>query len=366
MADAKQVGKGLEEGYALPSRWYSDADVLELERRRIFSRSWLYFGPEAQVATPGSYVARTTGGLPIVVTRDAEGVLHGFLNVCRHRLHPVAEGCGKAKLLQCPYHAWSYALDGRLTGAPRSGESLAEDGVEFSKADFGLIRVAVEAWGPMLFVNAERGAPPLQDVMGDVATLMAERGVNFDTSAAWYGERVVACNWKTAIDNVIECYHCPTVHPEFSAHFDTRAQALEVSVLGQACSMAAPQRKTAGENGGEEGGGDYHAYFAPPNFYLSARGTHWFFASSYDPISTTQSLWRTEFYVPEGTTEATVQEILAGSDTVFNEDIAVAEKVQLAHDLKEIPSGYLMPHSEGPLRNFASFVYEAVTNGDAG
>jgi choline monooxygenase len=185
--------------------------------------------------------------------------------------------------------------------------------------------------------------------------------VNFDTSAAWYGERVAACNWKTAIDNVIECYHCPTVHPEFSAAFDTRAQALEVTVIGQGCSsMAAPQR---GKADGDQAGGDYHAYFAPPNFYLSARGTAWFFASSYDPIDATHSLWRTEFYVPEGTSEASIQEILAASETVFNEDIAVSEKVQLAHDLKTVPSGYLLPHSEEPLRTFASFVYEAVANG---
>src|SRR5689334_9379620 len=102
----------LEEGWTLPAAWYSDAGVAVLERERIFARTWQYGGPAEQVAEPGSFMATQAGHIPIVVTRDRQGVLRGFVNVCRHRAYTIAKGCGTRETLQCAYHAWTYELDG--------------------------------------------------------------------------------------------------------------------------------------------------------------------------------------------------------------------------------------------------------------
>ena len=115
----------------LPFAWYSDTDVLRRERERIFARSWQYAGRVDEVASPGSYLAVDAAGIPILVTRDRAGTLRAFANVCRHRGSILAEGAASRETIQCPYHAWTYELDGNLRTAPRADEVEA-DGVALS------------------------------------------------------------------------------------------------------------------------------------------------------------------------------------------------------------------------------------------
>src|SRR5688572_29314759 len=107
----------LDRGHALPASWYADAEVLALEQQRIFRRSWQYAGRADQVAEPGCFITTEVGGLPLVVVRDRDGALHAHVNVCRHRGHHLVAGEGRCSTLQCPYHAWTYDLDGRLRKA---------------------------------------------------------------------------------------------------------------------------------------------------------------------------------------------------------------------------------------------------------
>ena len=104
----------------LPYAWYSDDELLRRERSLIFARSWQYAGRAEQVAKPGSFLATDAGGVPILVTRDATGMLRALLNVCRHRGAVLTEGCGERSTIQCHYHAWTYDLDGSLRSAPRA------------------------------------------------------------------------------------------------------------------------------------------------------------------------------------------------------------------------------------------------------
>src|SRR3954453_1352982 len=108
----------LDRGISLPSSWFTDPAITALEQERIFRRSWQYVGRAEQVAQVGDYLTGTVGGIPIVVVRAEHG-LNALINVCRHRRHEVMSGTGNRKLLQCPYHAWTYELDGRLRTAPR-------------------------------------------------------------------------------------------------------------------------------------------------------------------------------------------------------------------------------------------------------
>ena len=158
------------DGRTLPFDWYSDPAVLRLERERIFRRSWQYAGRADQVAGAGAFFTCEAGDIPIVVVRDREGVLRAFVNVCRHRGSLVCEGEGRRETLQCPYHAWTYDLDGSLRAAPRSDR---EPG--FEKEELGLVPVRVEAWGPFVFVNPDVEAAPLAELLGELPELARGR-----------------------------------------------------------------------------------------------------------------------------------------------------------------------------------------------
>ena len=153
----------LERGLTLPASWYSSAEILALEHERIFGRSWQYAGVLEQVSEPGAFFTCRAGETPIVVVRNREGELRAFVNVCRHRGHEVAVGCGRRETLQCPYHAWTYDLDGFLRAAPRSER---ESG--FDHADWSLQRVLVDTWGPLVFVNPDPDAAPLAGTLGEL------------------------------------------------------------------------------------------------------------------------------------------------------------------------------------------------------
>ncbi len=139
----------------LPWSWYSDPAVFELERERIFRRSWQYVGHDGDLPERGSFMATRVADVPVVLVRDREDTVRAFLNVCRHRGSLVCEGSGRRETLQCPYHAWTYGLDGALLSAPRSGK---EGGI--ATGELGLVPLRLESWGPLLFVNPGSRMPP--------------------------------------------------------------------------------------------------------------------------------------------------------------------------------------------------------------
>jgi choline monooxygenase len=201
-----ELGRALEDGWTPPAAWYSEPAVLQAERDRIFTSTWQYAGPLHQVAGPGAFFASVAGHVPVVVTRARDGELRAFVNVCRHRGHVVAQGAGCRETLQCPYHAWTYGLDGALRRAPRS-----EREPSFDASVLSLLPVAVEAWGPFVFVNPDAGAAPLAETLGELPRVLADGGVDLDrlrfhSHAEWTQE----VNWKVAVENHLECqsqYH---------------------------------------------------------------------------------------------------------------------------------------------------------------
>src|ERR1700733_9284209 len=146
--DPEAVEDALSRSLTFPARWYSDPDIYAFELENIFARSWQYAGQLANLADPGDHIVCQVGQGPIVVTRDLEGELHAFVNVCRHRAYPVAVTDGNRKILQCGYHAWTYNLDGCLHKAPRS-----EREEFFDKSEFSLLPASVETWNELVFVN---------------------------------------------------------------------------------------------------------------------------------------------------------------------------------------------------------------------
>ena len=232
--DAEAVEEALARSLTFPARWYSDPDIYAFELENIFTRSWQYAGPLAKLTNPGDHIICQVAHIPVVVTRDLEGELHAFLNICRHRAYPVAVEDGNRRTLQCRYHAWTYNLDGCLRKAPRSEREECFDNSEFS-----LVPVAVDTWNEFVFVNPDPDALPFRDVYPEFEPLAAERGVDF--AGYRYHSRFtydVPANWKVWVENASECYHCPTIHTHsFSDAFVDNPNVYEyvdgARVLGQ-------------------------------------------------------------------------------------------------------------------------------------
>jgi choline monooxygenase len=227
----------------LPWSWYVDPTVLQLEQQRIFRRHWQYVGRTDEVAEPESFHATRVGTIPIVLTRDDDNVLRAFVNVCRHRGSIVCVGSGSRKTLQCPYHAWTYGLDGQLLKAPRSER---EGGIDLDQ--LGLVPLQVGTWGPLVFVNPELDAPALEDFLEDLPERVAAAGV--DVHALRFlsrGETEYEANWKICAENFLECYHCAVAHPGFSAAIDVSPDAYGLEWSGPRLSQhAAPRPEPRG------------------------------------------------------------------------------------------------------------------------
>ncbi|MGB7585721.1 MAG: aromatic ring-hydroxylating dioxygenase subunit alpha, partial [Terriglobales bacterium] len=215
------VDPEIARAWSVPARFYTDADVFLAEREKIFARSWQPVGHVHQLVHPGDFFTMELQGEPLLLVRDAEGKLRGFYNVCRHRAGPPAEGCGSKKLFRCGYHGWTYGLDGTLIGAPEF------EGVEdFSPQQFALRPVLVEEWFNLIFVNLDPAAEPLAKSLGE---LPGQAG-RFQFTQMKLSERRtydMKCNWKTYVDNYLEGYHLPSVHPGLNRELDYNAYVVE-------------------------------------------------------------------------------------------------------------------------------------------
>ena len=226
-------------GATLPYAWYVDDSVLVAERAGIFARTWHYVGRADQLAEPGAVLRADLAGLPAVLVRGQDGALRGFRNSCRHRgAVVVREQCGIRRTLQCHYHAWTYDLDGSLRAAPR-----ADREVGFDKAALGLVPLAVDTWGPFLFANPAGDPEPLADWLGDLPSLVRAAGIVVDELRFHHRSSYsLNCNWKIAVENFLECYHCAVAHPSFAAVMETGPDSYALQVRDSFAWQRGPVR----------------------------------------------------------------------------------------------------------------------------
>ncbi len=261
------VLEALDRGESLPAWWYTDPAVMDRELERIFRRSWQYVGPAAKLTHVGDYLTGQAGGIPVVVVRNPGG-LAGFVNVCRHRRHEVMSGSGRAQVLRCPYHAWTYDLEGGLKGAPGAG---GEPG--FDPGDFPLLPVKVGLLGPFVFVAANPEIAPVETFYGSLPGTIAGCGLDLGGLVLHSREEWRSgANWKTLLENYLECYHCPVAHPGFSAVVDVDRERYGLSFRDACLSQTAQARPPRPDAGVYDGSGpiteaQYH--LAWPNFTLN-------------------------------------------------------------------------------------------------
>ncbi len=331
-----------------PWSWYRDPAVLAQEYERVFRGAWHYVG---RLGAPGDVVPGWAGQVPAVLVKDEGGTERAFVNVCRHRGSIVVEEPGNRTTLQCPYHAWTYGLDGSLRSAPR-GEELGE------RSDLSLVEIRLAAWGPFRFVNLDGGAPPLEEVLGEVPAMLASGGIDVDELA--FHHRVdweVGGNWKIAVENFLECYHCAVAHPGFSSVVETSPDRYRLESgqwhLSQFGQLKEPQDAPLPE-------GQFHLIW--PNTGINVfPGRPNLSIGPILPLSPDRTRRMLDYFFAPGETEEWIAEFLEFDDQVGREDARLVESVQRGAGSGVIPEGRLLPESEQLVGRFQARLREALT-----
>jgi choline monooxygenase len=342
----------------LPWSWYTDPAVLRLEQERIFRRFWQYAGRVDEVAAPGSFTTTRAGDVPVVLVRDEAGALRAFLNVCRHRGSLVCSGSGARRSLQCPYHAWTYGLDGKLLNAPRMKR---EGGSETN--GLGLVQLRLETWGPFVFVNPDPDAAPLSDFLGDIPERIAEAGIDVDgLRLLERSESETEANWKICAENYLECYHCPTAHPGFSAVVDVSPDNYLLEIHRWRMAQVGPLRpepRGVYDPSGEVERGQFHFVF--PNTVVNVMpGRPNLSIGPIVPLAPERSYRSLDYLVDAGAGDDWTREMLAFDTQVGAEDRALVERVQAGVRSGLLEGGNLLPESERLVAHFQSLVLEAL------
>jgi choline monooxygenase len=336
----------------LPYGWYTDPEILRREEERIIRPAWQYVGHTGRLAQPG-YFAAAVGRTPVVVTRDREGELRAFVNVCRHRGHELAAGEGSRETLQCPYHAWTYGLDGRLRAAPRS-----EEEPDFPQGELGLVPVAVDTWGPFIFANAEADAEPLSRALGSLPAQVTELGLDVDSlvhHSRWESE--IAANWKIVSENFLECYHCQVAHPAFSELVDTSPEAYVLSSDGRLSTQHGPLRTVTPED--ELPRAQFH--FLWPNLGINIfPGRPNISIGPIVPLAPDRTYRFLDYFFGSDVEPAWIDDLLAFDDQVGREDRALVEGVQRGVGSGALDRGVLMSQSEQLIAHFQALTAAAL------
>ena len=324
--DAFKVDQNAAKAWTLSSTLYTDPGVFAAEKENIFARTWQVIGHAHQVANPEDYFTTELIGEPLLVVRGGDGVLRGFYNVCRHRAGPPAEGCGSRKLFRCGYHGWTYGLNGSLISATEM------EGVHgFRPEEFALAPVRVEEWFNLIFVNLDEDARPLRESLSE----LLPRAEKFPFSTMKLFERRtydMKCNWKTYVDNYLEGYHLPSVHPGLNRELDYNAYVVEPysrhvrqfsPIRGAQPGDTTPRRY---EEAREDLTTDYFWIF--PNWMLNCYPDN-VSLNIVVPLEPERSLAIFEWYLPErdhGTPAAKAS--VGFSDQIQIEDVGICEAVQ--------------------------------------
>jgi phenylpropionate dioxygenase-like ring-hydroxylating dioxygenase large terminal subunit len=324
--DSLDIDADISHAWTIPARYYCDPVIAEREKENIFARTWQVIGHRDQIPNPGDYFTTELVGEPLLIVRGAGGELRGFYNVCRHRAGPPAEGCGSRRLFRCGYHGWTYDLNGKLISAPEF-----EDVQAFDPAEFSLTSVLTEVWSGLIFVNLDPAAEPLIKSLGQ----LPHQAECFGFERMKLFERRtydMKCNWKTYVDNYLEGYHLPSVHPGLNRELDYNAYVVEpyerhirqFSPIRGAQPGDATARRY--QEAREDLTTDYFWIF--PNWMLNCYPDNVSLNIVW-PVDVERTLAIFEWYLPEkdlGSQAARAS--VAFSDQIQIEDVGICERVQ--------------------------------------
>jgi choline monooxygenase len=353
MPELEAVDPRLEYAATLPSRYYIDAAVLEAENRNVFGKTWQLAGRADQVREAGSYFTTAIAGEPLLIVRGQDGVLRAMSNVCRHRAGPVASGAGKRPVLQCGYHGWTYSLDGSLFRTPEF-----ENVACFDRADFALPQFRIETWNELLFVNLDPNASTLSEFLGDLVSMLTKRdytGFRLAAHKDWY----LDCNWKVYVDNYLEGYHIPIVHPGLFREIDYPSYRTETR-KNFSIQFAPLKRTERVRASSPDDAVDY--FWVYPNLMLNVYPDN-FSTNLIVPVGHQRTLTVFEWFFrdpDDAETKKRIDDTIIFSDEIQIEDINICEAVQRGLQSTTYDRGRYSPQRENGVHHFHRLYCESM------
>jgi choline monooxygenase len=326
---------------ALAAQYYLGEASLDRDFRQVLARHWQLVGHASQLSDPGDHVVTTVGRTPVLVVRHPDEGLVALANVCRHRAGPIATCNGRrARSLHCRYHGWTYDLGGQLRHAPEMGG--AED---FDPTAIRLPRFHAAQWQGLVFVSLGGDAPPLEEVYGGIASRIAP----IDLSTMTFARRDsydIACNWKVYVDNYLEGYHVPYIHPGLAKVVDYAAYRTELAPWHSL--QTSPLRN----NEGIYGDGDAYYYFVYPNVMLNIMPGR---LQVNRVLANGPDRCLVEFdyyYAPDDAARARAERDREFSEEIQQEDVDICEAVQRGLASGTYDAGRLCPKREAGVWHF--------------
>ncbi len=315
-----------QESYTLPSHFYTNEDILNKEKEEIFYKNWIFAGHVEKVDAPGKYFTFQIFDQNIMIVRGKDHIVRGFYNVCPHRGHELVEGEGKKSVISCPYHAWTFHLDGQFN------QGRAVDQIKnFEQKDACLTPVNIEVFLNFIFVNLDPNARPIREMMPEleetirtkipeVENLTLAKRIRYDIKG----------NWKNVIDNYLECHHCQVAHPEFIKQIDMNSYEIspkeyyiaQTSRGKGSCSIPGELNMSSEET--------YLSLWLWPTLALDIMpGEPGIIIMYIEPVGPEESIEYLEFYfMSKEPTEEGWESIKYQDEVLTPEDISLVESVQ--------------------------------------
>ncbi|WP_042350633.1 aromatic ring-hydroxylating oxygenase subunit alpha [Bacillus massiliigorillae] len=322
-----RYSENIEESYTLPSHFYTDSDIYNLEIENVFNKGWLYVCHKEKVAEPGQYMTFEIFNQNIFITKDKQHKINAFYNVCPHRGHELVQGEGKKSVITCPYHAWSFQLD----GAFNNGRAVKQM-KNFDEKEVCLKSIKVELFCNLIFINFDENAPSMQKLYPDLEKEIYERLPQVDSLT--FSKRLsynVKANWKNINDNYLECHHCAVAHPQFVQMidmnnyqiqtFDNYIKQTGIGKKGYNNEVLAVEEKDVLQ---------YNSYWLWPNVMIDIMpGEPGMIIMNIIPINEEECIEIFDFYFLNSEPTAEGWDNIEYQDKVLNiEDIVLVESVQ--------------------------------------
>ena len=343
------AARALEDAVTLPAHAYADTAFHAFEHDCIFAHTWQFVGRADQLCEAGDHVVAEVAGKPVIAVRGGDGVLRGFFNVCRHRAGPLALEDGNARQLRCRYHGWTYTLEGQL----RTAHEM-EAARDFDVSCIHLVPVHVSEWEGLVFAAVGQPAAGLEVLMEGIR----ERIGPTELSEMQFRVRdlyEIDCNWKVYVDNYLEGYHLPHVHPGLNRLLDYRSYDTHLSEW-----HSWQQSPLDGDRGPYKAGEAFY-YFVWPNLMLNILPDR-LQVNQVVPLSQRRCRVVFDYFYMDTDSDAAREAIRADrefSDEVQKEDVAICERVQIGLESGSYRAGRLSPKRESGVHHFQELVRAA-------
>ena len=344
----------IKKAKTIPAKWYHSKKIFDLENKMIFFKSWHLVGSKGILKNPGDAVIEEVSNQPIIIIKQEDNSLKAFFNVCQHRGGPLLTKNKCIKALQCKYHGWIYNLNGELKKV-REFENVEN----FNFEDYNLKSISIKVWQGLIFINFNNRSKNFNSVLNEISNRI--KPINFSKYTFYRSVSYhIKCNWKTYIDNFLEGYHIPFVHPKLNKVLDYKSYTTEIFKnhslqFAPINSNISPYDKSSGLKNTAY----YYTIF--PNVLLNIAPGR-LQTNVVKPTSPNSCVVDFDYYFDE-VSHKVIKNDIEFSNEVQLEDIKICEEVQKRLESKVYNQGRISPQSEKGLYHFQSVLKEKLKNG---